>query len=105
MPGTGSEVNRRGLVTQTGPEAELLPGRGQAFGISGPVEATCLEASAVIGPQVWAGMVAEPPVGLTLVLEVWAGLVTEPDVELVIDTQAVTVPLLPQPQLDHRGHP
>lgn len=75
MPGTGSEVNHRGLVTRTGPGPEHLPGRGQGFGILGPVEVTWLEVSAVIGPQVWAGMVTEPLVRLKPVLEVRAGLV------------------------------
>lgn len=108
MPGTGSEVSHRGLVTQTGPEAEHLPGGGQGFGIFGPVEMTGLEVSAVIDPQIWAGMVTEPLVRVKPVLEVlagpvtppWVALVTEPGVELVM-----MVPLLPQPQLDHRGHP
>lgn len=48
----------------------------------------------MIGPQLWAGMVAEPPVRLPFVLEFWAELVTW----LVIDAQAVMVP--PRPQLD-----
>lgn len=30
----------------------------------------------MIGPQLWAGMVAEPPVRSPFVLEFWAGLVT-----------------------------
>lgn len=105
MPGTGSEVNHRGLVTLTGPEAEHLPGGGQGFGIFGPVEVTGL-VSAVIDPQIWAWMVTL--VRLKPVLEVlaalvtspWVALVTEPGVELVM-----MVPLPPQPQLDHRGHP
>lgn len=76
MPGTGSEVNHRGLVTPTGPESEHPPGRGQGFGIFGPVEVTGSEVSAVIDPQIWAGMVTEPLVRLKPVLEVLAGLVT-----------------------------
>lgn len=69
-------MNHTGLVTQTGPEAEHLPGRGRGFGISGPVEVTGLEVSPGIDPQIWAGMVTEPPVRLKPVLEVLAGLVT-----------------------------
>lgn len=92
-------------MTRTGPEPQHLPGRGQGFGILGPLEVTGLEVSAGIDPQVWAGMVTQPLVRLKPVLEVQAGRVTEPGVELVMDTQVVMVPLGPQPQLDHGGHP
>lgn len=76
MPGTGSEVNHRGPVTQTEPEAQHLPGRGQGFGIFGPVEETWLEGSAEIDAQIWAGMATEPLVRLKPVLGVLVGLVT-----------------------------
>lgn len=72
VPGTGSEVNHRGLETPTGPEPEHPAGRGQGFGIFGPVEVTGLEVSAGIDPQIWAG----PLVRLNPVPEVLAGLVT-----------------------------
>lgn len=70
MPGTGSEVNHRGLETPTGLGPEHPAGRGQGFGIFGPVEVTGLEVSAGIDPQIWAGKVTEPLVGLKPVLEV-----------------------------------